>query len=229
MTVATLSRNELARKAIVRFVAGFLVLAALLFLPAWTIRYWQAWLYLAVFLVPIVAAASYLLVRDPALLQRRLAMKEKEADQALIQKIGAVCYLATYIVSALDHRLGWSAVPVAAVLLADVTVLLGYALFFRVLQVNSYASRVIGVEAGQRLVTEGPYGVVRHPMYLAILVMYFATPVALGSWWGVLAALPLAGVLAARIAGEERVLIKDLHGYSDYKKATRYRMIPGVW
>jgi protein-S-isoprenylcysteine O-methyltransferase Ste14 len=177
----------------------------------------------------MLGVAAYLLARDPALLARRLNMKEKQPQQALIQKLGALCYLAIYIVPAFDRRFGWSSMPGEAALAADGVVLVGYVLFVRVLMENRYASRVIAVETDQQVVTTGPYRLVRHPMYLAIIVMYLATPLALGSWWGLVPALLLPLPIAARIVGEERLLARELTGYTAYMRRTRYRLIPALW
>jgi protein-S-isoprenylcysteine O-methyltransferase Ste14 len=229
MTSRQLSRGQLARKALVRLVAGLLILPALLFLPAGTVAYWEAWAYLAVLFLPITVVFVYLLVNDPELLDRRLRGKEKDARQSLLIKLGSVCCAISFLLPGLDRRFGWSHVPVAAVVAADVLVLLGYGLFALVLRENSYASRVVEVEQGQRVVTTGPYAIVRHPMYLAALVMFLFTPLALGSWWAVIPALPLVAVLVARIRNEEQLLAKELEGYQEYVRNTRYRLIPGVW
>ena len=204
--------------AVVRFGAGFIVLVAMRLPPAGTVAYWEAWAYLAVLFVPVTLVLVYLLVNDPGLLERRMRANEKDAGQSLIVKLGSVCYLLAFLVPELDRRFGWSHVPVAAEVAADVVVLVGYGLFTRVLRENSYASRIVEVEQGQRIVTTGPYTIVRHPMYLAILVMALFTPVALGSWWAVMPALPLVAVLVARIRNEERLLA---NGNSTDTRSTR--------
>jgi protein-S-isoprenylcysteine O-methyltransferase Ste14 len=229
MTSSQLSRGQLARKALVRLLAGFIILSAILLLPAGTVAYWEAWVYMAVVFVPITPVLVYLLVNDPELLERRMRTKEKDTRQSLLIKLASICYLLTFLLPGLDRRFKWCHVPFAAVVVADVLVLLGYGLFVLVLRENSYASRVVEVEQGQRVVTTGPYAIVRHPMYLAALVMFLSTPVALGSWWAVIPALPLVAVLVARIRNEEQLLTKELEGYRQYAQTTRYRLIPGVW
>ena len=229
MTRSVPARRELETKAAVRFGAGLLVVALVLFLPAGTPAYWEAWLYVVVLFVPVTFVLFYLLKHDPALLERRLEAREREAEQGLVVKLGALCYLLIYLLPGLDRRFGWSDVPVAAVIAADAVFLLGYGLFFLVLRANSYAARVVRVEESQRVITTGPYAVVRHPMYAALLGMLLATPPALGSWWALIPALAVAPLLVVRIRGEERVLLNELDGYAAYVRSVKYRLIPGVW
>lgn len=229
MSDSQLSRRQLIRMALVRFVPSVVMLLALILLPAGTLAYWEAWAYLAVLFAPVTLVLAWLLRNDPALLERRMRMKEKEAEQGLVIRLAWACLLLAILLPGLDHRLGWSRVPIAAVVVADILVLLGYALIFLVFRENSYASRIIEVEQGQRVVSTGPYAVVRHPMYVGVLIMYLCTPVALGSWWAVIPALPLVPVLVARIRNEEKVLAAELAGYAEYMRTTRYRLVPGVW
>lgn len=221
--------RKLAMMAATRFGAGLFVLLVVLFLPAGTLAYWEAWLYVAVFFVPVTLVLIHLLRHDPALLERRLKARERQAEQGLVIKLGTVCYLLTYLLPGLDHRYGWADVPVAAVIAADAVFLLSYGLFFLVLRENSYASRVVEVEEGQKVISTGPYSVVRHPMYVAVLGMLLSTPVALGSWWALIPALPMVPLLVARIRGEERVLVTELDGYDEYMLRVTRRLIPGIW
>lgn len=224
-----LSRPQLAMKAVVRLTLGVVLLGALLFAPAGTLDYRDAWTFLAVLFVPVALVFAYLLAKDPALLERRMRTREKEVAQGRIVKVGSVFYLLTFLVPGIDHRFGWSSVPASAVLLADLVFVLGYLLFVLVLRVNSYASRVVEVEEGQRVASTGPYAVVRHPMYVAVLLMILASPVALGSWWALIPAVPVIGILVFRIRNEEAVLVRDLAGYREYMSATKYRLLPGIW
>jgi protein-S-isoprenylcysteine O-methyltransferase Ste14 len=212
-----------------RLIGGVIVLPALLVLPAGTLAYWQAWVYLAVILIPMTLTAMYLLVNDPELLERRMRARERDAAQSRIAALGGLVLMIVILVPGFDRRFGWSAVPVSAVVGADLLVLAGYGLFALVLRENRSASRIIEVEAGQRVVASGPYSYVRHPMYLAVLAMGLGTPVALGSWWALIPALPLIPVLVARIRNEERLLTSNLAGYREYMKMTPCRLIPGIW
>lgn len=224
-----LSRPQLIRMALVRIVAGIILLAALLLLPAGTLNYWQAWVYLATLFVPMTLVFTYLISHDPALLERRMRMKEKQQTQARIINLGSLCYALIFLLPGLDKRFGLSEITPALVIAADACVLLGYCLFIRVLQENSYASRIIEVAQDQRVITTGPYARVRHPMYSAVLLMFLATPVALGSWWAMLPAVLLVAVIVARIIDEERLLAQELKGYTEYMLNTRYRLLPGIW
>jgi protein-S-isoprenylcysteine O-methyltransferase Ste14 len=228
MTIAV-SRGRLAAMAAVRFVAGFAILGAVLFLPAGTTDWWRAWAWLAVLAGWSAAMFAWLIVVDPALLERRLRGVEKQREQRLVQAVGSVVYALVFVIPGLDRRFGWSHVPAALSVAADVVVVLGYAGFAWVLRVNSWASRLVEVAQGQVVVTTGPYAIVRHPMYGAILVILVATPVALGSWWAVLPALLLGPVLAVRVRYEEALLREELEGYRAYAEVTRFRLVPGVW
>lgn len=229
MDSSHLSRRQLLRAAFIRFALSFVVLALLLFLPAGTLAYWEAWAYVAVLLSAVPFVLAYLLRHDPDLLERRLRTKEKEAEQRVVLTFAWICLLLVLLLSGFDHRFGWTHVPWAAVATADLLILLGYALIAAVFRANSYASRVVEVEQGQRVIATGPYAIVRHPMYVGALVMYLSTPVALGSWWAVIPALPLVPIMVARIRNEEKVLAEGLMGYRDYMQTTRYRLLPGVW
>jgi protein-S-isoprenylcysteine O-methyltransferase Ste14 len=228
-SAASVSREQLATTAILRLIGGFVILPALLIVPAGTIAYWEAWTYLAIILIPMTLTAAFLLARDPELLERRMRTDEKDPAQRRIVALSGVLFLALLLIPAFDRRFGWSDVPLPAVVAADLVVLAAFGLFIRVLRENRSASRVIEVESGQRVIATGPYAVVRHPMYTAIALMGLATPAALGSWWAFIPAVLLLAVLAARIKNEERVLATELTGYGDYMRTTVYRLLPGVW
>lgn len=221
--------RSLRRQAFARAAGGLVVIGGTLFGTAGTLRYWQAWVYLAALFLPMGWLVRYLLRHRPELLERRMRYREKERVQVWIVATGSACMIAGFVLPGLDHRYGWSHVPVALVALADLVVVLAYALFARVMLINPYASRVVEVEAGQQLVDTGPYRIVRHPMYLAVLFLFTATAPALGSWWALLPAAPLPLLLAARIRNEEAVLSARLPGYREYAARTTYRLIPGLW
>lgn len=229
MTTNHLSTQELTQKALGRVLAGLLILGAMFFLPAGTLYYWQAWVYLAVLFIPMSFVLFYLIRREPGLLERRLRMKERETEQKRIINLFLLYFLVVYLLPGFDQRFGWSDVPVPVVLMADLIVLAGYGLFVLVLKENRYASRIIEVEAQQQVITTGPYSLVRHPLYLAVTLMYVFSPLALGSYWAMLPTILLLGLLVARIQNEEKVLLRELAGYEAYKQATPHRLIPGVW
>ena len=221
--------KSLIKKIIIRFSLIPLVLGLLILVPAGTINFWQVYVYIAVLVIPMTFVLFYFLQKDPMFLERRTRAKEKERTQIIIQIVFSVVLLTGFIIPGFDKRFGWSDIPVSIVIAADIVILLGYLIIFFVFKQNSYASRIIEVEKSQKVISTGLYGFVRHPMYIGILIMYIPTPVALGSYWGLIpmATLPLALVL--RILNEEKVLNKDLPGYKEYCQKTRYRLIPLIW
>jgi protein-S-isoprenylcysteine O-methyltransferase Ste14 len=211
---------------------GFVVFVALLFLPAGTFDYWQAWLFLTVFTVSTGVPAAYLFRRRPAALQRRMRAgpwAETRTVQKIVIGVAGVSALGQLVLCALDHRFGWSAVPVAVSAGGDVLVAVGLGIALLALVQNSYAAANVTVEPGQTTVSTGLYGFVRHPMYLGNLVMMSGVPLALGSWWGLLILIPGVCVLAARILDEEKMLEQELDGYRDYARTVRYRLFPYLW
>ncbi len=208
------------------------IIGAALFLSAWTLAYWQAWVFLAVFFLSVLAITLYLAKNDPKLLERRTQagpVAEKEKGQQTIQSIAAVAFIAMFVGPGLDHRFGWSVVPLPAVLAGDVLVALGLLIVFFVFRENSYTSAVIEVGAEQKIVSTGPYALVRHPMYSGALLMLIGVPLALGSYWGLLAFVPIALVIVWRLLDEEKFLVKNLAGYPEYQIKVRYHLIPFIW
>lgn len=224
-----LSKSQLLKLVFSRLIVAFPVLMAMLFLTAGTFSYWEAWVYLAVLIIPMSFALVYLVNHSPELLERRMRLKEKEPAQKLIIVIAFFCFFFAFLLPGLDQRFGWSQVPATVVIAADGVVLLGYGIVFLVFRVNPYASRVVEVEPGQKVISSGPYAVVRHPMYLGDSLMFFLSPLALGSYWAMIPALGIELLLVARIKDEERVLMRDLEEYPEYMQKTVYRLIPGVW
>lgn len=207
-------------------------MAALLFAPAGTLGYWQAWAFLAVFGGCALAITLYLMVNDRSLLARRVyagPTAEKERSQQLIQSLTSLGFIAMLIVPALDHRFGWSAVPFWCVVAGDVLVTFGFLIIFRVYRENSFTSGVIEVAADQRVVSTGPYAMVRHPMYLGAMPLLVGMAISLASWWAILVFLLIMPMLIWRIAEEERFLAKNLRGYTDYQRRVKYRLLPYVW
>lgn len=222
-------RGPVVRRAAAVYAASVLAVAALLFLPAGTFDYWQAWLYLATLFIPVLALGSYLALRDPELLERRMRTRETALQQQRVLRWGLVFFVVGFVVPGLDRRFGWSQVPTTVVMAADLVVLLGYALFVRVLLANRFASRIVEVMPDQPVIRSGPYALVRHPMYVAVLMIWLASPIALGSWWGLLPMLAILPVIVLRIVDEEATLRRDLPGYADYCDEVRYRLLPGIW
>jgi protein-S-isoprenylcysteine O-methyltransferase Ste14 len=224
--------TRLAKRALRGLLRFLLFMAVLLFLPAWSLRFWQAWLYLGVFGISCLGITLHFLRRDPALVGRRMEVgpgAEREPSQRRIQAIASVLTCALLVVPALDHRIGWSRVPTWAVLAANAVLAASFVLTVFVFRVNSHTAGTVKVEAGQKVVCTGPYRIVRHPFYAATVVSFLATPVALGSWWGLAVAVPLLGVLVVRLLHEERFLAANLLGYADYCRQVRYRLVPLVW
>ena len=221
--------RELKRIAFVRFGAGAVVLGALFFLPAGTLRFWQAWLFMATLLAPMVFVARYLLRHDPALLERRMKHGEERTPQKAIVKATSALWLVTFLIPGFDHRFGWSSVPTWMVLLSDALVLTGYWIFFLTMRENSFAARTIRVEEGQKVISTGPYAVVRHPMYVGVSLMMLFAPLALGSWWALIPALTTPPSLMLRILDEERAMVAELPGYAEYRARVRWKLVPGVW
>lgn len=223
---------KLALQTIASGVFGLALFAVALFWPAGTFDYWQAWVFVAVFMATTMLPSIYLAVRDPAALQRRLH-GGPTAETRIVQKIViwaiTVSAFAAFVVSALDHRFGWSSVPIALVVLGNVVVAVGLVLAQAVVFQNSFAGASIRVEDQQPLVSTGLYGLVRHPMYFGAVVMMFGTPLALGSYWGLLVSIVSVPIFGARIADEEKMLRTELDGYDEYAQKVRYRLLPYVW
>jgi protein-S-isoprenylcysteine O-methyltransferase Ste14 len=221
--------SELKKQILLRFIMAPIFMGLMLFLPAGTLDYWQAWIYFGVLLIPVSFVVFYFLKNDPELLERRMRMKEKEQKQKTIQIFGIIIFLIGFITCGLDYRYHWSNVPVYLVIVANAIVLSGYIFVFLVLRENSYASRIIEVEEDQKVITTGPYAIVRHPMYLGVLVMYLFTPFALGSYWAIIFFLPLIPLLVSRLLYEEEMLLRELPGYKEYCQKTRYHLIPFIY
>jgi protein-S-isoprenylcysteine O-methyltransferase Ste14 len=213
-------------------VALFVVMAALMFGGAGTFDWWQAWLYLAVYFGASLVITLYLVRKDPALLARRMRggpWAEKQPAQQVIMVLASVAFIGLTVLPALDKRFGWSHMPAAVAIAGDVLVTLGWLGIYRVFRENSFTSATIELAPDQRVVSTGPYALVRHPMYATALVMLLGGPIALGSWWGVLGLLVITPALIWRIIDEEKFLAGNLPGYAAYKEKVRYRLIPHVW
>ena len=220
---------KLIRNACAKFVLGLVLVGGLLFLPAWTVYYPGAWLLLALLFLPMLLMGIVLLVKAPALLEKRLNNKEKEKTQQGVVALSGLMFPVGFILSALDFRFGWSSVPLWLVITASVLFLAGYGIYAEVMRENAYLSRTVEVQEGQTVISTGLYGVVRHPMYLATLLMFLPLPLILGSFWGIIPFALYPVVTVIRILNEEKVLTEGLDGYAEYKTKVKYRLIPFVW
>ncbi len=220
---------KLLLNALVKFIFGVFAIALLLFLPAGTFLYPNAYLFMAVLFVPVIIMGVVLYIKAPALLEKRLNGKESEGTQKWVVALSGLMFIATFVIPALDFRFSLSNVPLWCVFLSSVIFLIGYAIFAEVLRENAYLSRTVEVREGQTVVSTGLYGVVRHPMYLATLLMFIPMPLILGSFLGLipLAAYPV--IIIVRIINEEKVLTEGLSGYAEYKKKVKYRLIPFIF
>ena len=209
-----------------------IVLGALLFLPAGTFDYWEAWVFIAVFIACNLPLTIWVAINDPKLLERRMRAgptAEKEKSQKIIVTIAFLAFAGELLIPALDHRFGWSDVPTSIVILGNALIGLSYIGFYFVFRENTYGAATIRVEENQKVISTGPYAMVRHPMYAAALILMLGIPLALGSWWGLLALVPGVPALVWRILDEERLLKRDLPGYAEYTQRMRFRLIPGLF
>ena len=220
---------KLLLRTLTAFLLGLAITAVMLFLPAGTGHYPGAWLFMALLFIPILIMGVVLLIKNPELLRKRLEMKEREKEQRSVVALSGLLLVGSFIVAGLDFRFGWSHVSSVVVIIASIALLISYALYAEVLRENVYLSRVVEVQQGQRVIDTGLYGIVRHPMYSAVSLLYLSIPLVLGSWWALLVMSPCVLLLAARIKNEEQVLRQGLPGYIAYTQRVRYRMIPFVW
>ena len=220
---------KLFLNALTKFIAGLLLVALLLFLPAGTILYPGGLLFLCLLFVPMLLLGILMLARARDLLAKRLDVKEKQGTQKGVVAVMGLIFLSGFILAGLDFRFGWSKVPLPVVIVASVLFLVGYALYAEVMRENAYLSRTIKVEEGQTVISTGLYAVVRHPMYTASTVMFLSLPLILGSWYALIPFALYPVIMVVRVRGEEKLLTAELSGYEAYKKKVRYRLIPFVW
>ena len=224
-----MKRSALAWQALAKGVGGLAVMALLLFLPAGSWGYWQAWLFLGLLFVPMTCVAIWLLVREPELLAKRLSSKEQEKAQRQVVALSALMFIAGFLLAGFDQRYGWSEMPAWVVAIAAVVMVCGYGLYAEVMRENAYLSRTVEVQDNQKVISTGLYGIVRHPMYAATLVLYLAMPIVLGSWVALIPFLSYPFIIAHRIRNEEQVLEEGLAGYREYEQQVPYRLIPFIW
>lgn len=216
-------------EALIKFVSGLLIVILLLFIPAGTIKYYNGWLFIALLFIPMVFFGLYLYFKEPELLKKRLKSKETEGKQKLAVGLSGLVFVASFVVSGLDYRFSLTKVNSIVLTISSFSLLFGYFMYMKVMQENAYLSRVVEVQENQKVIDTGLYGIIRHPMYLATLLMFLAIPLVLGSYIGFMIMLIYPLAIVIRIKNEEEVLEKDLKGYKEYKEKVKYRLIPFIW
>lgn len=220
---------KLLFSAVVKFLAGVLMISLLLFIPAGTLYYPKAWLLLGVMFVPMLILGIILMLKSPELLAKRLNSKEKENTQKTVVALSLLMFIAGFVVSALDFRFSWFPVPDFVSYIAAVIFILGYAIYGEVMRENAYLSRTVEVQENQKVIDTGLYGIVRHPMYTSTLLIFLSVPLILGSLIGVVVFFAYPFIIGGRIINEEKILTDGLNGYAEYKKKVKWRMIPFIW
>lgn len=223
------SRWNLLGKASVKFFSGLAAMCLLLFLPAGTIDYPCGWLLIGELFIPMLFVGALLLWKAPELLEKRIETKETESDQKIVIALSSLEFLLCFVLAGLDFRFSWSRFPIWLTIAASVVFLTGYLLYAEVIRENAYLSRTVEVQTGQKVIDTGLYALVRHPMYFATVLLFWAMPLVLGSWPAFLVMLPYPLLLVKRIRNEEKVLREGLTGYTEYCGKVRYRLIPFVW
>ena len=220
---------SLMMQALLKAGSGMVLAGLLLFVPAGTLAYPGAWAFMALLFVPMLVFGTVLLVKSPELLKKRLNTREKARAQVIVILLSSLVFIAAFVLAGLDFRFGWTHVPMAVRVISAVLLLLAYALYMEVMRENAWLSRTVEVQQGQKVVDTGLYGIVRHPMYLATLLLFLTIPLVLGSWVSFAVMLLTVPVLVLRIISEERVLAEGLEGYEAYREKVCYRLLPGIW
>ena len=220
---------KLLINALVKFFCGALLVGLLIFLPAGTLAFAKGWLLMGLLFGPMFIAGLVMLRKSPAFLEKRLDVKEKRSAQQGVVKLSGLMFVAGFVVAGLDFRFGWSHMPQAVTIAAAVLFVLAYALYAEVMRENAYLSRTIRVEEGQTVVDTGLYGIVRHPMYMATLLLFLVMPLVLGSWWALIPFAFYPAIIISRLKDEEELLTRELAGYEAYKKKVKYRILPFIW
>ena len=221
--------KKLFIQAITKFTFGFIIIALLLFIPAGTLNYLNAWLFIGILFVPMFIVGIILMIKNPDLLRKRLNSKEKEAEQGILILLGGLMFICGFIVAGLNYRFEWIILPKYIVYIGTIIFLLAYVLYAEVLRENMYLSRIIEVQENQKVIDTGLYGVVRHPMYLSTILLFLSIPLVLGSLFSFLIFMIYPFIIAKRIKNEEKVLEEGLKGYLEYKEKVKYKMIPFIW
>ena len=221
--------TKLFIQAVTKFLLGIILVGVLIFLPAGSLKFINGWIFVGVLFIPMLIAGIVMMLKNPDLLRKRLNAKEKQRDQSLVIKLSGLMFILGFVLAGLDFRFGWFQLPRGIVIAAAVVFLFGYILFAEVLRENTYLSRTIEVQENQQVIDTGLYGIVRHPMYSATLLMFLSMPLILGSLISFVIFLVYPFIITKRITGEEEFLQKELNGYSEYKKKVKYRLVPFIW
>lgn len=216
-------------EAMVKFTLGVVLIGALIFLPAGTFAFAGGWLLMGILFVPMFLAGIVMMAKDPSLLASRLEAKEKEKTQSIVVKLSGLMFIVGFVLAGLDFRFGWVKLPFNVNIVASIVFVVAYVIYAEVLRENTYLSRTIKVVDGQKVISTGLYGIVRHPMYFATILLFMAMPLVLGSLVSFVVFLAYPFIISARIKNEEEVLSRELDGYEEYKKKVKYRMIPFIW
>ena len=220
---------KLLIEALIKFLCGLVMVGLLVFLPAGTFAYTYGWLLIGLLFGPMLIAGFVMFFKSPDFLAKRLDAKEKQATQKGVLALSGLMFIAGFVVAGLDFRFGWSDMPTWIVIAASVLFLVAYVLYAEVMRENAYLSRTIKVEAGQKVVDTGLYGIVRHPMYMVTILLFLMIPLILGSWYALIAFAFYPAIIIARLKDEEALLTRELPGYAEYKKKVKYRIIPFIW
>ena len=221
--------NNLLTQALAKYFLGVIILGILIFLPAWSLHYWQGWLLMGILFVPMFVAGLVMLAKNPDLLRKRLNAKEQEAEQKTVVKLSGLLFITAFVAAGINWRFGWWVLPDWAVWVAAGLFLASYLLYAEALRENTFLSRTIEVQENQKVIDTGLYGIVRHPMYMATTILFLAMPLVLASPFSFLIMLGYIPVIAKRIKNEEKVLEEGLVGYAEYKKKVKYRILPFIW
>lgn len=215
--------------ALAKFTCGLVMVALLIFLPAGTVNFSKGWLLMGLLFGPMLIAGFVMLFKSPEFLAKRLDVKEKQSTQKGVIAVSGLMFIAGFVVAGLDYRFGWSQMPAPVTVIASVLFLIAYALYAEVMRENAYLSRTIKVEEGQTVVDTGLYGIVRHPMYMASILLFLMMPIVLGSWYALIVFAVYPAVIVVRLKDEEELLTRELSGYAEYKKKVKYRILPFIW
>lgn len=216
-------------EAIIKFLLGIILVGLLIFIPAGTINYLKGWIFMTVLFIPIFIAGIIMMIFNPRLLASRLNAKEKQKEQSIVIKLSGLMFIIGFIIAGLDYRFNWFKLPLVVTYIASLVFIIGYVIFAEVLRENTYLSRTIKVDKDQQVIDKGLYGIIRHPMYFATILLFLSMPLILGSIFSFIIFLMYIPLIAIRVINEEKVLEKELNGYTEYKKKVKYRIIPFIW